>query len=145
MSVVWLDRAIRNLGTTAISGYQRYVSPQKGFACAHRRLYGGISCSEYVKQAIAKQELAKVIQLARQRFQACKQANQIIRNQKTTRVETNDPNSQKKKSGNPQTQKHCGGLDLGCEAIECVACSGFDMLDCSSTDCSSVDCCSCWG
>jgi len=32
-----------------ISLYQRYVSPYKGFRCAHRVLHGGDSCSEYIQ------------------------------------------------------------------------------------------------
>lgn len=136
VQVISLDWAIRKIGTAAISGYQAYISPRKGFTCAHRKLYGGVSCSEYVKQAIANQELTAIIQISRQRFQGCKQANQIIRNHYNTTVERNDPNSQKQKSRNCKGDR----CDLGCEAIECIACS-----DCGILDCSSIDCGSCWG
>ena len=68
----------RSIAIAAITGYQRHLSPHKGFTCAHRRLYGGLSCSEYVKRSIAEQGLRKALFLARQRFKACSRANQIL-------------------------------------------------------------------
>lgn len=41
-----------NPAVIAIDGYQRYISPYKGFCCAHRVLTGEDSCSEFAKQAI---------------------------------------------------------------------------------------------
>lgn len=32
--------------------YQRWISPYKGFRCAHRVVHGGASCSEFAVQAI---------------------------------------------------------------------------------------------
>ena len=58
-----------------IRGYQRFISPYKGFSCAHRRVYGGISCSAYVKQAIAQMGWKKAFPLVRQRFKDCRRAH----------------------------------------------------------------------
>ncbi len=35
-----------------IEWYQIYLSPRKGFCCAHRVLHGNDSCSEWVKRLI---------------------------------------------------------------------------------------------
>jgi putative component of membrane protein insertase Oxa1/YidC/SpoIIIJ protein YidD len=41
-----------------IAFYQGYLSPLKGFSCAHRVLHGGASCSQAVKLAVAEGGLA---------------------------------------------------------------------------------------
>ena len=45
------------LAIAAISGYQRFVSPYKGYRCAHRLHHGGESCSQYVKRELQQQGL----------------------------------------------------------------------------------------
>ncbi|GCL38531.1 hypothetical protein H6F47_13070 [Sphaerospermopsis sp. FACHB-1094] len=40
MQISLWDAVSRNISVSAISGYQKYLSPHKGFACAHRVLYG---------------------------------------------------------------------------------------------------------
>lgn len=64
---------------TTIALYQRYLSPLKGFHCAHRRLHGGLSCSEYIKQTIAAQGLRRSLPLCRDRFQACRVAYETLK------------------------------------------------------------------
>lgn len=58
----------------AISGYQRYLSPLKGYHCAHASLYGGPSCSEFGKRAIQANGLLGGLILLEDRFRACHQA-----------------------------------------------------------------------
>ncbi|WP_375539788.1 membrane protein insertion efficiency factor YidD [Cylindrospermum sp. FACHB-282] len=81
MQISLFDSFTRQISTTAITGYQRHISPHKGFACAHRVLYGGESCSEYIKGAIAQDGLKRALIKSRERFLACKQANQILHSQ----------------------------------------------------------------
>ncbi len=63
----------------AISGYQQYISPHKGFCCAHRLLTGEPSCSEYIKRAIIAQGLLHAWGDIRQRLQACKASARQLR------------------------------------------------------------------
>ncbi|MEH1820550.1 MAG: membrane protein insertion efficiency factor YidD [Nostoc sp.] len=79
MQISLFDSFTRQVGTAAITGYQKHISPHKGFACAHRILYGGESCSQYIKRVVAKEGLKAAFISSRERFQACKQANQILR------------------------------------------------------------------
>jgi len=74
-----LSTASRGLAVTAISGYQKFISPHKGFACAHRVLYGCESCSQYFKQVIAEEGIFIAIANAKGRFQECREANEIIK------------------------------------------------------------------
>ena len=63
----------------AIEGYQRLISPHKGYRCAHGVLYGGASCSEFGKRAIQKYGMAGGLILLRQQFRDCHDAAVRIR------------------------------------------------------------------
>ena len=57
-----------------ITGYQRYLSPRKGYSCAYRVVYGGPGCSGFSKQAIAEQGFFRAIPAIRLRFNLCRVA-----------------------------------------------------------------------
>ncbi|MEO0967549.1 MAG: membrane protein insertion efficiency factor YidD [Cyanobacteria bacterium J06639_18] len=69
------DKSARSVAVVLISIYQRYISPRKGYSCAHRIVYGGMSCSEYVKNTLTDKSMFESILLAQQRFKACKIAH----------------------------------------------------------------------
>ena len=71
--------ATRTVAVTAIAGYQRFISPHKGFSCAHRVLYGCESCSQYFKRVIAEEGILRAITNAKGRFQECREANEILK------------------------------------------------------------------
>ncbi len=73
------NQAARGLAVTAISGYQKFLSPHKGFACAHRVLYGCESCSQYFKRVITEEGIFTAIANAKGRFQECRAANEMIK------------------------------------------------------------------
>jgi len=58
-----------------IALYQRFLSPIKGYHCAHHRLHKGDTCSNAIKKIVIDNELTKVPSLARKRFEECKQAS----------------------------------------------------------------------
>ncbi|MEO0864779.1 MAG: membrane protein insertion efficiency factor YidD [Pseudomonadota bacterium] len=67
------------LGRVALGGiwaYQRYLSPRKGYACAHRVAHGGTGCSGYAKQLIRDRGLIAALPGIRARFAACKRTAQ---------------------------------------------------------------------
>ncbi|MFB9993156.1 membrane protein insertion efficiency factor YidD [Deinococcus oregonensis] len=59
---------------SAIGFYQRWLSPYKGFRCAHAALYGGESCSVAVAHILREQGLADSGAAIGARFQACRVA-----------------------------------------------------------------------
>ncbi|NES97529.1 MAG: membrane protein insertion efficiency factor YidD [Desertifilum sp. SIO1I2] len=162
MNGSWLDFAVRHTAASSIGGYQRYISPRKGFACAYRILHQDLSCSEYAKRAIAKHGLGDAIPLIHQRFQACKQANQTL---KTRFAQVGDRPEDEENQTRPKKQPDRGVCALGsndcqeplcCEPtssiLECGAegcgnessCPNDGCGDCTpDLDCSGVDCCSC--
>jgi putative component of membrane protein insertase Oxa1/YidC/SpoIIIJ protein YidD len=145
---------------TAITGYQKHISPHKGFVCAHRMLHGGESCSAYIKRVIAQEGLRVAFIKSRQRFQACKQANLIWRAQShnlesTESEDEADIQQPRKENGKDDMScvawgdlaSNCPDLIAGIADCGTTDCSVLDCssLDCSGTDCSCFDCGSCGG
>lgn len=62
----------------AIGAYQRYVSPYKGFCCAHRARTGHASCSEFARRAIERCGLLAGLRLLRRRLLACSASCQAL-------------------------------------------------------------------
>ncbi|XWK86521.1 MAG: membrane protein insertion efficiency factor YidD [Phormidium sp.] len=169
MNTTWFDSGIRQIACTSISGYQKYLSPHKGFSCAHRILYGGESCSAYIKRIVAQKGLKAAFQASRRRFRDCKKANQILRamvsNSQTG--EQDYPKKPQGEEGKPQNQQNiCGEMlntacitfpcgdtstEISCHLFDCNNCVNFcGSLDCggcgdfgSGLDCSGLDCGSC--
>lgn len=145
------DSVTRKISVSAITGYQKYLSPHKGFACAHRVLYGSDSCSQYTKRIIAKEGLKIALRKSRLRFQSCKQANLILRSQ----AEETEESQQEKKQQPTIPKSSCQDsfvADLGtacaqisCEGCVSSSCSGLDfgVLDCGVLDFGVLDCASC--
>jgi putative component of membrane protein insertase Oxa1/YidC/SpoIIIJ protein YidD len=167
MEILLLDSLGRKAGIVAITGYQKYLSPHKGFVCAHRVLYGGESCSQYIKRVIAEDGFKALLIKSRRRFQACKQANRILRSagggsaslrealptiSQSQHSEPSEDESEsnlhspKKAPGsnaeksfvNSGDMSHCVDCaDLGCN---CGAELFNGTPDCSFPDCHTVDC-----
>ncbi|MEH2149235.1 membrane protein insertion efficiency factor YidD [Nostoc sp.] len=161
MQISLFDSFTRQVSTAAITGYQKHISPHKGFACAHRILYGGESCSQYIKRVVAKEGLKAAFVNSRERFQACKQANQILRMHSENSEESieEEADTQQRQTSGKVTQKssfissdntNCFDCaDFGCNCAQMVSmtpdCGAADCssLDCSGADCSFLDCGSC--
>lgn len=59
------------LAIKAINFYQKFISPYKGFSCAHRVSTGEIGCSGYGKKVISRFGLITGIKLLNRRFYDC--------------------------------------------------------------------------
>lgn len=141
MNATWLDAGVRQIARASITGYQKYISPHKGFACAHRMLYEGESCSQYVKRMVAEKDLLAAIKASKQRFQACKEANRIFR---ASREQTEPEKSRKPKKNGISCLEDpsicfsgwdCSGCQLGAEEINCFNCSVFECCSCDILNC----------
>lgn len=62
----------------AIGIYQRYVSPYKGFRCAHRVRTGRLSCSAFATRAIARVGMLQGMAILRRRFVLCRESSEIL-------------------------------------------------------------------
>jgi uncharacterized protein len=76
---------LSRLALAAIGGYQRHLSPRKGYACAYRIAHGGTGCSGFAKDAIARDGLFRAIPAIRQRFADCRDAADELQEEKRKR------------------------------------------------------------
>ena len=110
-----MDFAARNIVINCIGGYQKFISPYKGFCCAHRVLHEGASCSEWAKHAVKKVGIYGAFPLIIRRIKACNAAYQEIKQLNSNAEEGNE---KEKKDYNPFTDKE----NIGCciSACPCV-------------------------
>lgn len=80
MQIVTVEPLAKAIAIKSINGYQRYISPVKGFSCPHRLLHGGDSCSDYVKKMLNQQSLIQAVKSSRQRFRDCAKAGKTLAN-----------------------------------------------------------------
>lgn len=136
------DRLTLNL----VRGYQKYLSPHKGFSCAYRKLHGGASCSEYFRQSIDRYGLSHAIPLFQQRLEACKMANLTLRSPVSTQEEDAESSANKQRKTRDfycdRAVGDCVGSGCGdCgSSTDCGDCNTPDCGDCGSSDCGSCDC-----
>ncbi len=101
------------IAVAAITGYQRYISPHKGFVCAHKKRNGGLSCSAYAKFCVLRYGLLVGWRKMQERFQSCAVAAQ---------EEKDSKQEEKKKSMHPAEQAYW------CTEGGCLACSLMSWL-----------------
>ena len=101
-----------------IAAYQRWLSPRKGFACAHRVRHGGTGCSDYAKQAIRAQGLRACLDI-RSRFAACRAAAMAM----ATAAE-DERNETERRSRTDRCDDTLDLSFLGCESLYCLGSAG---------------------
>jgi len=100
------------LAVAAINGYQRHLSPRKGFRCAYRVLHGTESCSQYAKRVIGERGLWAGFFAVRLRFAECHAAAAVLRAEATD--ENNAP-PRRRFFGNSWRDSVCDGFsDVTC-------------------------------
>ncbi|NYE60365.1 putative component of membrane protein insertase Oxa1/YidC/SpoIIIJ protein YidD [Duganella sp. 1224] len=115
------------LALAAISFYQRYLSPYKGFVCAFRRHTGRDSCSAHGKRVIARYGLWQGLTLLRRRLDACGEVHRHHQAPQRTSMR------HRAQAGHCDAScdlphLHCGA-DEACQALDCVS-SGCDVSSC---------------
>ena len=131
MQISLFDSFTRQVSTAAINGYQKHISPHNGFACAHTILYGGESCSQYIKQVVAKEGLKAAFINSRERFQACKQANQILRMHNE-----NSEESTEEEEDMQQSQQAPGKVT---QKSSFISSDNTDCFDCADLGCNCAE------
>ena len=108
------------LSIGAIGAYQRWISPRKGFCCAHRACTGGLSCSAFAKFALLRRGFIKALPEIKERLRQCSEY-------------ATDPFKGKISEDDPGPLHACTGTDsktsAGCaEGAACAACISFDLF-----------------
>jgi putative component of membrane protein insertase Oxa1/YidC/SpoIIIJ protein YidD len=148
-----IDNTLGRQAVRAILGYQRYLSPIKGFACAHRRLHGNESCSQYVKRLIAERGLREGLGAMGPRFRACRAASLALNGDMAFSSTKSDQDEPDEKPRSPLNSFDC------CETFTCAqilpigecpvgACElpqtcELGSLDFAGCDASALDCGGC--
>lgn len=132
-----LTIAVNQTAIAAITGYQKYLSPRKGFSCAYRVLHHSDSCSQHIKKLIAKYGIIDAIPLVRKRLKACKNAYIILKS------ETEE--ERKRRERKNRFDPGCDNCDLGCDQnCRCQpalkGCFTGCVPDCGCFDCDVGDC-----
>ncbi|RYZ97503.1 MAG: membrane protein insertion efficiency factor YidD [Moraxellaceae bacterium] len=73
---------------TTINGYQRHLSPIKGFKCAAGQLYGDSTCSAVVKQIVQTQGFIQGLPAIQQQIKRCHHAARQIKTDAASSAQT---------------------------------------------------------
>lgn len=141
------------LALKAINFYQKFISPYKGFNCAHRVATGEVGCSGYGKKVISRFGLIKGIQLLNRRFYDCgwhaKRLQEIMKEKKAIQYKRSTgytmQNGRLVKQGG-FVDCDCGGCDLpdcdmpkncipDCDCGSSKSLKAMDFCDCMPDDC----------
>ncbi|WP_194866988.1 membrane protein insertion efficiency factor YidD [Pseudoalteromonas sp. PPB1] len=96
------------LAILLIRFYQRFLSPYKGFRCAHAVVYQGTSCSQAVLDIVKKDGVWLGYQQIKSRMHACEQAYITLQQ---------SDNQDKRK--NKESRCDCGDPCAGCDIASC--------------------------
>lgn len=137
------DRLSRSTAISAIGFYQRYISPYKGFRCAHRVLHSESSCSAYAKVMVQRQGLREAIPAIRQRFRDCGEAARVLRLQSGSRA-AGPREGRERQSSWLGCVPDCSGACLpdlsgGCDCGD-IDLGGCDGLGCDAVGCDGMGC-----
>jgi putative component of membrane protein insertase Oxa1/YidC/SpoIIIJ protein YidD len=92
-------QVISSAAVGSIGLYRRYVSPYKGFSCAHRVFNGGSSCSVFAEQAIRDHGVWAAVPMIKRHFLECRAAHTALR-----RLQVQEQPGEDKK-GSPLTKQ----------------------------------------
>ena len=125
----------------AIELYQRFVSPYKGFRCAHRAAKGRRSCSQFAKRLVAKVGLLRFLPLFVGRLRKCGEVARALkagvvrrRTRAATRErdERDEREQRNQRRSAPDTHSGYWGDCGGCNAPDISGCSAPDVGGCDS-------------
>ena len=74
LETIGLSRISTTLAYKAVRGYQRYISPYKGFRCAHYQLHRETSCSGHFRDLLSQYGLSEALRLFPRRLVECQDA-----------------------------------------------------------------------
>ena len=95
---------MRKVILLAIRFYQLYISPYKGYRCAHAVYYQGDSCSKAITKIIQRRGIWKGYQDIRNQFDRCSCAYQALSSKKKD-----------KKRRRKKKDSKCDYIDIPCD------------------------------
>jgi len=123
---------MRTVVVFLIGLYQKYLSPHKGFRCAHAVRHSGVSCSAAVKDIVVAHGIWRSVPLVQQRFSDCRAAALALRAESEE-----EKRKRRRRDYDDDGDWACCMMESATEACDGVDCSA---LDCSGADCSGAHC-----
>lgn len=120
---------VKFISIQLIKLYQIFISPRKGYRCAHSVLHGDTGCSGAVINILNNNKLLDCPKLIKERFSNCKLAYQTIQEEK----KKDNKDKSNRCSTNKCSGKGCTRNTIG-EGIDCI-----DFDDCGDCDVGSCD------
>ena len=149
--VGWLDRLAARCACGVVAGYQRFVSPYKGFDCAQATLNRNLpSCSAKARLLFSELPLSQAILGLDEQFRCCAQAARTLRARPAAgrlgglaSLPVQAMASDDRRKGGmfddlPQQMAE-EGLDAGAEYVTQSYCSDSDKSSSSASDSSGCD------
>ena len=134
----------------AIDLYQQYISPYKGFRCAHRVKHGRSSCSQFAKRLIEKVGLLRFGPILMRRFERCGEAARALKAHVASRRLNDGARREGKRRKHEQWADACDGCDpvpdVGACTPDVSAPGSCDVPDVAAGGCdaaSGLDCGGC--
>ena len=116
-----MDRGpLSALALALIRAYQRWISPHKGFSCAHRVRLGGPSCSQVGARLIRLHGLRQGLPLLRERLRRCGDVHREA--------------APRYRPVGVRGDCDCGGVDLDCFADCCECGSNCNLFNSAKRD-----------
>ena len=122
---------IQQFAIASIIGYQRYLSPLKGFCCAYRHETGKNSCSAYALRVVRRKGALALFTALPRQFARCREAYQQYLFKKHTSEQESLP------------EKCLSGIVEEVISFEACECGGSALSKAISSAASSCDCCGC--
>gem|GEM_PF-454339 len=74
IGLVLVDNITNQIARWLLRGYTNFLSPYKGYGCAHRLVEGGQSCSSYYDQTLRTHQFLEATRLLHTRLRDCRSA-----------------------------------------------------------------------
>lgn len=97
---------------TLINGYQKYISPYKGFKCAHAAYYQGDSRSVAIQNIITETGVIDGYPLIRKRFAECRAAYVQLQSEHHSKQDKRKTKKGKEKENKCDSCDPCGAAEL---------------------------------
>lgn len=115
---------ISKMAILCIKGYQRYISPRKGFRCAYGVLHGTHGCSGAVIEILQKKGILAGVPAIRERFSACKDACEELNKQKEQKKQKKKEEADGECCLDPTDACDCVSIPSSCKSTpDCGDCT----------------------
>ncbi|HWP61414.1 MAG TPA: membrane protein insertion efficiency factor YidD [Candidatus Paceibacterota bacterium] len=125
-----VDAGMSVVAVKGIRFYQKWISPYKGFRCAHHALHGQGSCSHFGLHAFLEHPFSEAWRLLRARFKECGAAYAVLMS------ESEKEKRKRRSSGGDGVASMCDDMLTTCFFVEMFeGCSGVESCDIAACSC----------